>query len=64
MYSLYKIFKKEKFDGGHVHTPIAALIGKLAARFAGVPVIIYTVHGFYFHEEMVPLKRYFFIILY
>lgn len=50
--NLIKIIKKEKFDIVHVHTPVAALLGRIAAKLAGVPIIIYTAHGFYFHEKM------------
>lgn len=52
IYKLYKLMKKEKYDIVHVHTPIAALLGRVAAKLAGVKHIIYTAHGFYFHEEM------------
>ena len=50
--SLYKLMRKEKYDIVHVHTPIAALLGRIAAKLAGVKQIIYTAHGFYFHDEM------------
>lgn len=50
--SLYKLIKKESFDIVHVHTPVAALLGRVAAKFARVKHIIYTAHGFYFHENM------------
>jgi glycosyltransferase involved in cell wall biosynthesis len=63
VYRLYKIFKEEQFDVLHVHTPVAALIGRLAGRLAGISVIIYTAHGFYFHDEMGKAKRYFFVFL-
>lgn len=49
---MYRLFKKEKPDIVHVHTPIAALLGRVAAKLARVPTIIYTAHGFYFHENM------------
>lgn len=49
---LFKLLKKEKYDIVHVHTPIAAAIGRIAAKLAGVPIIIYTAHGFYFHDNM------------
>ena len=52
---MYKLFKREKPDIVHVHTPIAAVLGRVAAKFAKVPNIIYTAHGFYFHENMKPL---------
>lgn len=55
IFQLYKIFKIEKPDIVHVHTPIAAVLGRIAAKFAGVPNIVYTAHGFYFHENMKPI---------
>ena len=55
IYEMYKYFKQEKPDIVHVHTPIAAVLGRIAAKFARVPHIIYTAHGFYFHENMKPL---------
>jgi glycosyltransferase involved in cell wall biosynthesis len=36
----------------HLHTPVASLIGRPAARRAGAPLVLYTAHGFYFHEAM------------
>ncbi|MDP6473523.1 MAG: glycosyltransferase family 4 protein [Alphaproteobacteria bacterium] len=60
---LVRLFREERFDMVHVHTPIAALLGRLAARRAGVGRIVYTAHGFYFHERMAPCKRALFIAL-
>lgn len=48
---LVRLFRRERFDMVHVHSPIAALIGRLAAARAGVPKKVYTAHGFYFHEH-------------
>ena len=48
---LVRLFRRESFDLVHVHSPIAALIGRLAAARAGVPRKVYTAHGFYFHEH-------------
>lgn len=53
---LYTLMKKEKYDIVHVHTPIAAVLGRIAARLAGVPSVVYTAHGFYFHEGMSKFK--------
>jgi len=47
-----KLMRREKYDIVHVHTPIGAFVGRIAARFARVPIVIYTIHGFYFHENM------------
>jgi glycosyltransferase involved in cell wall biosynthesis len=49
---LTKLIKNEKYDIVHVHTPIAALLGRIAAKLAGTKNIVYTAHGFYFHDEM------------
>lgn len=56
-------FRRERFDVLHVHTPAAAFIGRIAGRFAGIPLVIYTAHGFYFHENMPRWKRSVFVWL-
>ena len=58
---LVKLFRRESFDLVHVHSPIAALIGRLAAARAGVPRKVYTAHGFYFHEHQPWWLRFAFI---
>lgn len=63
LYSLVRLFRSENFDVVHVHTPVAALIGRIAARIAGVPLIVYTAHGFYFHDDMPRWKRHIFVYL-
>jgi glycosyltransferase involved in cell wall biosynthesis len=59
--ALLRLFRAERFDLVHVHTPVAALIGRLAAARAGVKTIVYTAHGFYFHERMPAWKRALFV---
>jgi glycosyltransferase involved in cell wall biosynthesis len=61
--ALVALFRRERFDIVHVHTPVASLIGRLAAWRAGVPRIVYTAHGFYFHERMAGPKRFAFMAL-
>lgn len=55
--TLYRFFKSNKFDVVHVHTPVASIIGRIAAKLAGVRLIVYTAHGFYFHDNMPVWKR-------
>jgi glycosyltransferase involved in cell wall biosynthesis len=52
-----EMFRREQFDLVHVHTPIASLIGRFAAARAEVPRVVYTAHGFYFHDRMPWPKR-------
>ncbi len=63
LFKLVALFKRERFDVLHVHTPIAALLGRIAARLAGIPMVVYTAHGFYFHDQMKPLPKAIFILL-
>jgi glycosyltransferase involved in cell wall biosynthesis len=60
---LYHIFRREQFTIVHTHTPKPGLLGQLAARMAGAPVVVNTVHGFYFHEHMPRLWREFYITM-
>jgi len=53
--ALLRLFRQERFDLLHVHTPLAGLVGRIAGRIAGIPRIAYTAHGFYFHERMRPM---------
>lgn len=55
--ALTRLFRTEDFDLIHVHTPVAALIGRAAAAAARARRVVYTAHGFYFHEGMDPARR-------
>ncbi len=63
VFRTWRLLRGGGFEVVHVHTPIAALIGRLAARLAGVPVKVYTAHGFYFHAEMPGNRRRFHVAL-
>jgi glycosyltransferase involved in cell wall biosynthesis len=42
---LYKLIKKENYDIVHTHSTKAGILARIAAKIAGVPIIIHTIHG-------------------
>ena len=53
---LGRLMRAQKYDLVHTHAPVASVVGRVAAKLAGVERIVYTAHGFYFHEQMAPQK--------
>lgn len=51
IYALVDLIQKHQYDLVHVHTPIAAVLGRVAAKIAGVERIVYTSHGLPFHDQ-------------
>jgi glycosyltransferase involved in cell wall biosynthesis len=54
---LWALFRREKPAVVHTHSSKAGILGRWAAKLAGVPVIFHTVHGFSFHDYQPPLVR-------
>jgi glycosyltransferase involved in cell wall biosynthesis len=63
LWRLYQVMHRERFAIVHTHNPKPGLLGQLAARLAGVPIVVNTVHGFYFHDHMHPAWRRFYITM-
>lgn len=57
---LTKIIRENNYDLVHVHTPIAAVLGRIAAKLADVKAIVYTAHGFPFHDLSSPSQYFFY----
>jgi glycosyltransferase involved in cell wall biosynthesis len=54
---LWSLFRRERPNVVHTHSSKAGILGRWAARLAGVPVIFHTVHGFSFHDYQSPAVR-------
>ena len=54
---LVGLLRRERFDLVHTHNPKPGVIGRVAARLAGVPVVVNTVHGLYATPEDRLRKR-------
>ncbi|HEY9445850.1 MAG TPA: glycosyltransferase [Burkholderiales bacterium] len=63
LWRLWRVMRRERFTIVHTHTPKAGLLGQLAARLAGVPLVVNTVHGFYLHSGMNPTARRIYLLL-
>ena len=61
--NLWQLFRREQPDIVHTHTAKAGILGRWAAKFAGVPFIFHTAHGFAFNDFQRPALRSFYISL-
>lgn len=54
LWKLYRLMRRGRFHVVHTHTTKAGLLGRLAARWARVPVVVHTPHGHAFHGYLGP----------
>jgi glycosyltransferase involved in cell wall biosynthesis len=46
---LVRLMRRERFDIVHTHSSKAGILGRVAARLAGCPCVVHTVHGWGFN---------------
>jgi glycosyltransferase involved in cell wall biosynthesis len=54
---LVRLFRRLRPDIVHTHNPKPGIYGRVAARLAGVPVVVNTVHGLYASPDDPLLRR-------
>ena len=56
---LARLLRARRFTVLHAHTPVAGLVARLAARLAGTPCVLYTLHGSVWEEGPTARSRLF-----
>jgi len=54
---MWSVFRRERPLLVHTHSSKAGILGRWAAKLAGVPVIFHTAHGFGFNDFQRPIVR-------
>jgi glycosyltransferase involved in cell wall biosynthesis len=63
LFSMLRLFRREKPQIVHTHSSKAGILGRWAARLAGVPFIFHTAHGFGFHDFQRPMVKRVYVFL-
>lgn len=57
LFELFRTLRRLDLDVLHTHTPKAGVLGRIAGRLAGVPVVVNTCHGLWARPDDRMLKR-------
>ena len=61
--ALRRIFKRDRYHVVHTHSSKAGILGRMAARLAGVPIVVHTLHSLVFHEYQAAWQNRVYILL-
>jgi glycosyltransferase involved in cell wall biosynthesis len=61
--ALTRVMRQGEYTIVHTHSSKAGILGRLAARLAGVPLIVHSVHGWSFHDYMPSITRRIYILV-
>ena len=62
-FKIIRILRQKNCAILHTHSSKAGILGRLAGRAAGVPILVHTVHGWSFHDYMSSIVRNIYILL-
>jgi len=60
---LVRHFRQQRYDIVHTHAVKPGLLGRIAARLAGTPVVVHSVHGFHYWDDMGSIEKRLFVWL-
>lgn len=60
---LVRLMKAGRYDVVHTHSSKAGILGRVAARIAGIPQIIHSIHGFSFESTTSKAMKAFYVAL-
>ncbi|MCU0241743.1 MAG: glycosyltransferase family 4 protein [Vicinamibacteria bacterium] len=60
LFELYRLMRRERPVIVHTHTAKAGVLGRIAARLSGVPIVVHTYHGHVLHGYFGRLQNAFF----
>jgi len=63
LFEIYSFIKNNNIDIVHTHSSKAGIVGRIAARLAGVKIIVHTVHGWSFNDFQPFLLKHLYIWL-
>ncbi|MDR3274781.1 MAG: glycosyltransferase family 4 protein [Endomicrobium sp.] len=63
LFCIYSILKREKPDIVHTHSSKAGILGRIAAKLAGIKVVLHTIHGYGFNETQKWYEKYLYVYL-
>jgi glycosyltransferase involved in cell wall biosynthesis len=63
LYELTRFMRRGSYDIVHTHSSKAGILGRIAARRAGVPIVVHTLHSLVFHEYQAAWKNRLYVAL-
>ncbi len=50
LWELYRLMRRGRYHIVHTHSSKAGVLGRIAARMAGVPIVVHSLHSLVFHD--------------